>query len=103
VFLDTFWDTISPLDPDWKAGTIKAGATFAQMFEFNSAMKYAAEKALTYPNRSSVFRGILKTAKWFGEASEAADSIILVDWGLVNGLVDEVSDGYNYQCRPSYW
>jgi RHS repeat-associated protein len=100
VFIDTFWETISPLDPDWKAGTVKAGATFAQMYEFNSALKYAAENGLTYPNRSSVFRGVLKTAKWFGEAAEAADSLILLDVGLVRGAVNEAIQGYRYQCRP---
>jgi hypothetical protein len=97
VFLMTAGNDLNPFAPngfDALQGVFQAwGAA-----RFNQALIYAASKGLTYPNKSSVFRAILKGS---GKAMKAGDALALasVNIALIDGLIAEINSMDRGECQ----
>jgi hypothetical protein len=94
--LSTAADDLNPFLPaaaDVAQGTLNVG----QAVKFNQALTYAAAKVLTYPNKSSVFRGILNTSKTLGKFADTLP-LVNLDYALTDGLITEMKAMNQGQC-----
>jgi hypothetical protein len=87
IGLQTAADDLNPLTPGVTdaAGNILTAISQGQ---YNAALTYAASAGLTYPNKSSVFRGIMRNSSKLGTAADAMP-MLAVDIALLKGVVAE--------------
>jgi hypothetical protein len=72
--LQTMASDLNPFSPS-AFPFIQGAATTGSMFSFNQALSYAASQGLTYPNKSSVFRGIMSTSETFAKFADAIPGV----------------------------
>jgi hypothetical protein len=51
---------------------MEAFTNSASIYEFNGALLHALSRGLTYPQKSSIFRDLIKNSTWWTTISEAA-------------------------------
>jgi RHS repeat-associated protein len=97
IAFKTAGDDLNPFLPS-SADAAQGALNVGQAAKFNQALTYAAAKDLTYPNKSSVFRGILNTSKTLGKV---ADTLALanLDYALTDGLITEIKAMNQGQCQ----
>ena len=66
--------------------------------KFNQALTYAASKGLSYPNKSSVFRSVVKASNLLGKAADMMP-LIAVDVALTKGFAAELRAMKSGQCQ----
>jgi RHS repeat-associated protein len=95
VFLDAFKDAMAPLVPgvDPVETLVQAGA----LYYYNRALGYAIERGLTYPFKSSVFRGLLGTSQDLA----ASVPLLSLDGALLYADIVEANAARQGQCRQS--
>ncbi|MHB1938319.1 MAG: hypothetical protein ACYCOR_17295 [Acidobacteriaceae bacterium] len=73
----------------------KGAATAGSMMTFNQALSYAATKGLTYPNKSSVFSGLMSES---GVLTAVADAMPLfaVDYAAIDAIHTELTAQCSY-------
>ena len=90
-------DDLNPFLP--AAANVAPGAlNVGQAVKFNQALTYAVTKGLTYPNKSSVFRGILNTSKTLGKIAGTLP-LVNLDYALTDGLITEIKAINQGQCQ----
>jgi RHS repeat-associated protein len=67
IWWDAFKSAINPFSPGL-GSLAEPGASFLSSVYFNQALNYAAEKGLTYPLKSSVFRSLFYLSRDIGGA-----------------------------------
>jgi RHS repeat-associated protein len=97
VALKTAANDLNPFTPggfDVGKGALEVGSAV----KYNQALKHAASRALTYPNKSSIFRGVMKTS---GQLAKVADVLLLVnvDYALADGLIAEWRSMKRGECQ----
>jgi hypothetical protein len=97
VGLTTAADDLNPFTPG--AFDLGQGALqFGQGVKYNQALTYAAAKGLTYPFKSSVFRGIMKTSNLLSKAADMMP-LVALDVALTKGLTAELRAMKNGECQ----
>jgi hypothetical protein len=95
-------DDLNPFSPG-TFGAIKDGVEAAlvtgQLYYFNAAMSHAAARGLTYPNKSSIFRGLLKNSSNLGKAAGNYLGPAAVDAGLLHGFILEMIAMQHGECQ----
>jgi RHS repeat-associated protein len=97
VALKTAADDLNPFTPgafDVGQGALQTG----QAVKYNQALTYAAAKGLTYPFKSSVFRGIMKTSNVLGKFADTLP-LINVNYALTDGLLSEIKAMNRGECQ----
>jgi RHS repeat-associated protein len=97
VALKTAATDLNPFTPgvvDASKGALQVGSAA----KYNQALRHAASRALTYPNKSSIFRGVMKTS---GQLAKVADALLLVnvDYALADGLIAEWKSMKGGECQ----
>jgi hypothetical protein len=87
VGLPAIVDDLNPLTP---SATDAAGniLTALSQGQYNAALTYAASAGLTYPNKSSIFRGLMGNSSKLATAAEAMP-MLAIDIALVKGVIAE--------------
>lgn len=70
-----------------------------QLYYFNAAISHAAARGLTYPNKSSIFRGSLKTSSNLGKAAGDYLAPAAIDAGLLHGFIREMIAMSRGECQ----
>jgi hypothetical protein len=97
VALKTAADDMNPFTPG--AFDLGQGALqFGQAVKYNQALRYAVGKGLTYPFKSSVFRGIMKTSHLLGKAADMMP-VVAVDVALTKGFAAELRAMKHGECQ----
>ena len=95
-------DDLNPFSPG-AFGAIKdgvdGGLVTGQFYYFNAAISHAAARGLIYPNKSSIFRGLLKTSGNLGKAAGDYLGPAAVDAGLLHGFIQEMIAMSRGECQ----
>ena len=96
VFLNTAVENLNPglPSPAGPAGGFVGNSVAAILF--NQALTYAEAAGLSYPLKSSTFRGLLET----GLSGATLGGLITLDIGLGQALVTEIQTVQNGGCQP---
>jgi len=97
VALKTAADDLNPFTPG-AFDLVQGALRFGQGVKYNQALTYAAARGLTYPFKSSVFRGILKTSNLLGKAADMMP-LVNLDVALTKGLAAEIRAMKNGECQ----
>ena len=92
--MQTAANDLNPFNPS-AFDFAKGAATAGSMMTFNQALSYAAIKGLTYPNKSSVFSGLMSES---GILTAAADAMPLfaVDYAAIDAIHTELTAQCSY-------
>jgi hypothetical protein len=98
-----FWDCLI----DWALPGLttvvqalaEAGATSASMAQYNAALIHALKRGLTWPQKSSIYRNLMKgSAGWEAAAGAMAPAILAL--GVTTCLYGEMNALAQGQCVP---
>lgn len=76
-------------EKDDALNSIEPAANAASQYFYSTALSYAGTKGLTYMNKSSVFRSIMRNSRWAGDAAEASPFETVVVYPLALGVIAE--------------
>jgi len=105
VALATAVDDMNPFTPDVReaAGALVTSAfRMRSLIKFNRAISYAASKPLPYPNKSTIFRPIMKASTSAGKMAAKLDDLLPVlnlDFALGHGLLLEYQAMKRGDCQ----
>jgi hypothetical protein len=97
IAIKTADDDLNPFIPGL-ADAAQSALSVGQAVKFNQALTYAAAKGLRYPNKSSVFRSILKTSGTLGKLADALP-LANLDYARLDGLVEEIRAMNRGECQ----
>jgi RHS repeat-associated protein len=99
MFRDCLTDWLLPGLSNAMQGLMEAFANRASISEFNAALMHALSRGLTYPQKSSIFRDLIKNSTWWTTISEAAGPAVFTA-GVRYCLGKEMSALTGGECTP---
>ena len=92
----TFGRDLSPIPTDPSPTDLaEPSARFFSIVTYNQALGYAASRGLTYPFKSSIFRGLIQSSEKVGES---APEIAIVT-GTGDAVISTIRSAYNGECH----
>jgi RHS repeat-associated protein len=99
MFRDCLTDWVLPGLSNAIQGLMEAFANSASIYEFNAALLHSLSRGLTYPQKSSNFRDLIKNSRWWTTISEAAGPAVFTAgvWYCLGKEMNALAHG---ECRP---
>jgi len=99
MFRDCLTDWLLPGLSNAIQGLMEAFANSASIYQFNAALLHALSRGLTYPQKSSIFRDLIKNSRWWTTISEAAGPAVFTAgvWYCLGKEMNALAHG---ECRP---
>lgn len=100
-FTRNWGDLMNPLPSDFDPAELgRKGLEGASIYFQAKAWQHAASRALSYPNKSSIFRPLLKYGKF---AEEAASLPVYTVGAGIWAYKDDLIERHEGTCRPFSW
>jgi RHS repeat-associated protein len=95
--IQTVGDDLNPFSPSpfTLFDVAASGATAASAMKFNQALEHSITRGLTYPNKSSIFRGLMSASETFAKVAEVLP-IFALDAAVIHGIYTELTAQCSY-------
>jgi hypothetical protein len=90
-------DDLNPFSPSafTSFDIAKEAAAAGSMWRFNQALNHSMTTGLTYPNKSSIHRGLMSDSATFAKFADAMP-ILALDAAVIDGIHTEVAAECSY-------
>jgi hypothetical protein len=95
--IQTVGDDLNPFSPSpfTLFDVAASGATAASAMKFNQALAHSITRGLTYPNKSSIYRGLMSASETFASVAEVLP-IFALDAAVIHGIYTELTAQCSY-------
>ena len=92
--IQTAVNDLNPFSPS-VSDVAQGAAAAGSVMTFSQAVSYAAKNGLTFPNKSSVFRGLLSQSSFLAALADAVP-YVLVDYAAIDAIHTELTAQCSY-------